>query len=99
VTGPGSGPDPLSGRRAPLRRCRGCGAYEQPGRTDIRPAVLWRKATQGTRSEKGSLFVSRMLTAAVTCRRQGFRLLDFQERAILAHQLGEQPPSLLTLAQ
>ena len=66
---------------------------------DIRPAVLWRKGSQGTRSENGSLFVSRMLTTAATCRRQGHRLLDFLERAVLAHQLGEQPPSLLTLAR
>jgi len=66
---------------------------------DIRPAVLWRRATQGTRSEKGCLFASRMLTAAATCRRQGHRLLDYLERAVLAHQLGEQPPSLITLAR
>ena len=69
------------------------------GERDIRPAVLWRRATQGTRSEKGSLFVSRMLTTAATCRRQGHRLLDFLERAVLAHQLGEQSPSLLTIAR
>ncbi len=66
---------------------------------DIRPAVLWRKGTQGARSQKGSLFVSRMLTVAATCRRQGHGLPDFLEHSVLAHQLGEQPPSLLTLAR
>jgi len=66
---------------------------------EIRPAVLWRRSTHGTRSEKGSQFVSRMLTTAATCRRQGRRLLDFLEQAVLAHQLGEQPPSLLTLSR
>jgi transposase len=66
---------------------------------DIRPAVLWRKGSQGTRSENGSLFASRMLTTAATCRHQGHRLLDFLERAVLTHQLGEQPPSLLALAR
>jgi hypothetical protein len=40
-----------------------------------------------------------LLTTAATCRRQGHRLLDFLVRAVLAHQLGEQPPSLLTLAR
>ena len=65
---------------------------------DLRSAVLWRKGSYGSRSENGSLFVSRMLSAAATCRRRGHRLLDFLERAVLAHQLGEQPPSLLALA-
>ncbi len=65
---------------------------------DIRPAVLWRRSAQGTRSGGGSLFVSRMLTVAATCRRRGHRLLDFLEHVVTAHQRGEQPPSLLALA-
>jgi len=65
------------------------------GERDIRPGVLWRRSSQGTRSEAGSAFVSRMLTTAATCRRQGIRLLDFLERALTAHQLGKPPPSLL----
>jgi hypothetical protein len=43
--------------------------------------------------------MSRMLTAAATCRRQRQHLLVFQERAVPAHQPGEQPPSLPTIAR
>lgn len=61
----------------------------------VRPGVLWRRSSQGTRSEAGSLFVGRMLTTAATCRRQGRNLLAFLEAAVLARLHKRAPPSLL----
>jgi len=61
----------------------------------LRKAVIWRRSSQGTRSEAGSLFVGRMLTAAATCRRQGCNLLAFLEAAVLARLHQRAPPSLL----
>jgi transposase len=43
----------------------------------IRPGVLWRKSCFGTQSERGSLFVSRMMTVSATCRLQGRNVLDY----------------------
>jgi transposase len=65
------------------------------GERDVRKGVLWRKSSQGTRSEAGSLFVGRILTAAATCRRQGRNLLAFLEAAVLAKMHGRPPPRLL----
>lgn len=61
----------------------------------LRGAVIWRRTTQGTRTDAGSLFASRVLTAVGTCRRQGRRVLDFMGDALLAHRRGTPPPSLL----
>jgi transposase len=61
----------------------------------LRPGVLWRKVSQGTRSNAGSRFVARILSVATTCRLQAQPLLEFLHRAILAHLRGEPGPSLL----
>lgn len=61
----------------------------------LRSGVIWRRTTQGTRTEAGSLFVSRVLTTVGTCRRQGRRVLDFMRTALLEHRRGAPPPSLL----
>lgn len=37
----------------------------------LRPAVIWRKLSFGTQSEKGSRFVETLLTVITTCRQQG----------------------------
>ena len=47
----------------------------------IRPAVLWRKGSFGTDSERGSRFVERMLTVVATLKQQKRGLLDFLLRA------------------
>ena len=62
----------------------------------LRPSVLWRRSSQGTRSPAGSLFVSRILTTAATCNRQHRPLLQYLERAVKAWSTGRSPPSLLT---
>jgi Transposase IS66 family/Family of unknown function (DUF6444) len=43
----------------------------------LRRAVLWRRKSFGTRSESGSRFVERILTAVTTLRQQGRDVLDY----------------------
>lgn len=64
----------------------------------IRPYVLWRKASFGTQSERGNLFVERMLTVSATCRQQNRNVLQYVTAAIRAHLRGDTIPSLLPQA-
>jgi hypothetical protein len=61
----------------------------------LRPAVLWRKGSFGSASERGSRFVERMLTVAATCRQQGRSVLEYLVAAVEATARGETAPSLL----
>jgi len=61
----------------------------------VRPAVLWRKQSFGTQTERGSEFVERMLTVCGTCKLQGRNVLDYLVQAIQAKLLGQAAPSLL----
>jgi transposase len=61
----------------------------------IRPYVLWRKASFGTQSERGNLFVERMMTVSATCKQQGRNVIDYVTEAIRAHLRGDTVPSLL----
>jgi transposase len=61
----------------------------------IRPAVLWRKNSFGTKSEAGSRFVERILTVAGTLRQQGRNVLQYMTAAIQARLDGTPAPSLL----
>jgi len=61
----------------------------------VRPAVLWRKQSFGTQSERGSEFVERMLTVCGTCKLQGRNVLEYLVQAIEASLLGQDAPSLL----
>lgn len=62
---------------------------------DLRPAVLWRKGSFGTRSDAGSFFVARILSVWATCKRQGLPLIDWLTQAMGA-AAGTQPvPTLL----
>lgn len=61
----------------------------------LRTAVLWRRCTQGTRTEIGSAFVGRILSAVATCRQQGRDVLGYLAEALLAYRRGTEPPSLL----
>lgn len=61
----------------------------------IRQYVLWRKVSYGTQSERGNLFVERMMTVSATCKQQHRSVLDYVTGAIEAHLLGQPIPSLL----
>lgn len=61
----------------------------------LRGAVIWRRGSQGTRSDDGSIFVARILTAVANCRRQKRKIVDFLAETLLAHRAGRPTPSLM----
>jgi len=61
----------------------------------LRRAVIWRKRSFGTQSEKGSQFVERIMTTITTLREQKRDVLDFLVAACHANLLGITAPSLL----
>lgn len=61
----------------------------------LRSGVIWRRTTQGTRTEAGTTFVQRIMTAHANCKRQGRLVLRFLADTLLAHRQGVTPPSLL----
>jgi transposase len=65
----------------------------------LRFAVLWRKGSFGSDSERGARFVERFLTMRATLRTQKRDLYAFLKDACTAAQLGTAPPSLLPAAE
>ena len=61
----------------------------------LRFAVIWRKISGGTDSERGSRFVERTLSVVATCRRQGRNVLDYLTSCFEADHRGQPIPSLL----
>ena len=61
----------------------------------LRPAVLWRKRSQGTRCDGGSRYVAGMLSVATTCKQQGRRVWAYLTQAFAAAKQGNPAPSLL----
>ncbi len=61
----------------------------------IRPYVLWRKNSFGTQSERGNLFVERMMTTTTTCKLQKRNRYDYITAAVATHLKNESIPSLL----
>jgi transposase len=60
----------------------------------LRHAVIWRRISQGSRSERGARFVERMLTALETLRVQGRDAWTFLARVMHTHVRGTELPSL-----
>ena len=61
----------------------------------LRPAVIWRKLSFGTKSASGSRFVETILTVVETCHRQSRNSFDYLTAALEAHFAGQPTPSLL----
>ena len=61
----------------------------------VRQAVLWRKGSFGTHSERGARYVERMLTVCATCRMQERSVIDYLRRACHHYHKGLVVPSLL----
>ena len=61
----------------------------------LRPAVLWRKGSFGTRSDAGARFVERLLTVTATCKQHGRSVFAYLTDVCAAAQRGEAVPSLL----
>ncbi len=61
----------------------------------LRSAVIWRKISFGTDSERGSRFVERILTVIITLKQQRRHALGFLTAACEAALHRSEPPSLL----
>lgn len=61
----------------------------------LRPAVIWRRVSFGTQSDRGSRFVERILTVCATLKQQNRNVLDYLTAACIAKLRHEDPPSLL----
>lgn len=62
----------------------------------LRPAVLWRKGSFGTRSDAGTRSVERLLTVSATCTQHGRSVFAYLPDVCAAAQRGQPVPSLLT---
>ena len=62
----------------------------------LRPAVIWRKLSFGTKSAQGSRFVETILTVVETCHKQSRNSFEYLTAAIQAHFAGHPAPSLLS---
>jgi transposase len=61
----------------------------------VRQAVLWRKGSFGTKSERGAHYAERILTACATCRLQGRSVIEYLRNACHCHLDGVPAPSLI----
>ena len=61
----------------------------------LRPAVIWRKTSFGSQSQRGSQFVARLMTVTSSLKAQGRNILDFLTHACLAARTGQSPPALI----
>jgi transposase len=61
----------------------------------LRPAVLWRKGSDGTQSDGGSRFVERMLTVSATCQQHERPLVPYLIAAVTAYWANQPAPKLL----
>jgi transposase len=79
-------------------RVEGVEPTNNSGERAVRHGVLYRKLSGGTKSEAGSRFVERILTARATLRLQGRPILPFLQDACEARLRRSPPPSLLPVA-
>jgi transposase len=61
----------------------------------VRQAVLWRKSSFGTQSERGARYVERILTVCATCRLQERSVIEYLREACSCHFKGIPAPSLI----
>ena len=61
----------------------------------LRHAVIYRKLSQGSRSEHGKRTTERLLSAAITCRPQGRSLFAYLADATQASIRGQPVPALV----
>jgi transposase len=58
----------------------------------LRAAVIWRKISFGSKSERGLRIVERLLTVAETAKKQKRDLLDYLTQALTAYRTAQPPP-------
>jgi transposase len=69
------------------------------GERTLRQGVIYRKLSFGTRSERGSRFIERILTVVTTLQQQKRHPLEFLTAALQAYRRGLPPPSLLPVSE
>jgi len=65
----------------------------------LRFAVIWRRISGGTDSQRGSRFVERTLSVVATCRQQGRNVLEYLTSCFEAEHRGQPIPSLMPTSQ
>lgn len=61
----------------------------------LRPVVIDRRITQGTRGEAGMRWCERIWTAIATCKKQQRNVFDFIHESVIAHWSNKKRPSLI----
>jgi len=62
----------------------------------IRPVVIDRRITQGTRGQNGMRWCERIWTTTIaTCKKQGQNVFDFIHESVIAHWSNKNYPSLI----
>lgn len=61
----------------------------------IRPVVIDRRITQGTRGQRGMCWCERIWTTLATCKKQNRNVLDFIHKTLVAHWSKLEYPSLI----
>jgi transposase len=64
----------------------------------LRSYVIWRKISFGTQSQRGSIYVERMMTVVGSCKLQQRNILHFITHAVRAYSGNGQMPSLIPAA-
>jgi transposase len=62
----------------------------------IRPVVIDRRITQGTRGQSGMRWCERIWTTIATCKKQGRNVFDFIHDSVIAHWSNKSYPSLIS---
>lgn len=76
-------------------RVEGINPTNNSAERSLRPAVLWRKVSFGTRSERGSRFVASMLTVLLSCQQQHRNALAYLTACCRAVYTNRPVPSLV----
>jgi len=63
----------------------------------VRQAVLWRKGSFGTQSDRGARYAERILSVCATCRLQGRSIIEYLREACHCHLDDLPAPSLLPI--
>lgn len=61
----------------------------------IRPVVIDRRITQGTRGQAGMRWCERIWTTIATCKKQQQNVFDFIHESVIAHWSNKKYPSLI----
>jgi len=65
---------------------------------ELRDAVVWRKLTFGSRSDRGTRFAANISSVVRTCRKQGRHVFEYLVQAINSRLHNRRAPSLLVAA-